>query len=81
MTADRFTPTISNDAAWTTQLRLPTEVTAAGVELEIWLRDFGGQADSRLVHQLFTDETALAILVFNPQNEDLFEGFMQWEQA
>jgi small GTP-binding protein len=81
LTADRFTPTISTDAAWATQLRLPAEVTMAGVEREIWLWDFGGQADYRLVHQLFMDETALAILVFNPQSEDPFDGLMEWDQA
>ena len=35
------------------------------VEREIWLWDFGGQADQRLIHQLYMDETALAVLVFD----------------
>jgi GTPase SAR1 family protein len=41
-----------------------------GVEREIWLWDFGGQADQRLIHQLYMDETALAVLVFDGQKED-----------
>ena len=58
---------------------LPCEATNAYVssEREIWLWDFGGQADQRLVHQLYMDETALAVLVFEGQKEDLFETLGQ----
>lgn len=52
----------------------------AGVEREIWLWDFGGQADQRLIHQLYMDETALAVLVFDGQKEDLFETLGQWDR-
>src|SRR5262249_28888423 len=31
-------------------------------------------------HQLFLDETALAVLVFNPQSENLFEALGQWDR-
>jgi hypothetical protein len=51
-----------------------------GVEREIWLWDFGGQADQRLIHQLCMDETALAVLVFDGQKEDLFETLGQWDR-
>ena len=53
---------------------------AHGVEREIWLWDFGGQADQRLIHQLYMDETALAVLVFDGQKEDLFETLGQWDR-
>ncbi len=43
------------------------------VEREIWLWDFGGQADQRLIHQLYTNQTHPAALVFDPQKEDLFD--------
>ena len=43
-------------------------------EREIWLWDFAGQADYRLIHQLFMDETALAVLVFNPQKRQPVRG-------
>ena len=49
------------------------------IEREIWLWDFAGQADYRLIHQLFMDETALAVLVFNPQSDNPFEGLGQWD--
>jgi hypothetical protein len=51
-----------------------------GLEREIWLWDFGGQADQRLIHQLYMDETALAVLVFDGQKEDLFETLGQWDR-
>lgn len=50
------------------------------LEREIWLWDFGGQADQRLIHQLYMDETALAVLVFDGQKEDLFETLGQWDR-
>jgi hypothetical protein len=51
-----------------------------GVEREIWLWDFGGQADQRLIHQLYMDRTALAVLVFDGQKEDIFETLGQWDR-
>jgi WD40 repeat protein/GTPase SAR1 family protein/DNA-directed RNA polymerase subunit RPC12/RpoP len=88
LTEDRFEPTISTDAVWATQMKLPHNddhiVSPPGlwdaIEREIWLWDFAGQADYRLVHQLFMDETALAVLVFNPQAENPFEGLGQWDR-
>jgi small GTP-binding protein len=86
LTQDRFETTASTDAHWVTQLKLPDarsgDLSQTAVqEREIWLWDFAGQADYRLIHQLFMDETALAVLVFNPQGEHLFEGLSQWDQS
>lgn len=88
LTEDRFKPTISTDGAvvtritdeWATQLKLPHDASTRDIEREIWLWDFAGQSDYRLVHQLFMDETALAVLVFNPQAENPFEGLGQWDR-
>jgi len=87
LTENRFEPaTISTDGAeakrpdWATQLKLPHAAGQAGIEREIWLWDFAGQADYRLVHQLYMDEAALAVLVFNPQSENPFEGLGQWDR-
>lgn len=89
---DRFEPTISTDGVestqialgedspWATQLALPHDQAETGVEREIWLWDFAGQPDYRLVHQLFMDETALAAFVFNPQSDNPFEGLGQWDR-
>ena len=80
LTEDRFVVTISTDAAWATQLKLPNDTDSNGIEREIWLWDFAGQADYRLIHQLYMDETALAVLVFNPQSENPFDGLGQWDR-
>lgn len=69
----------STVGAWATQWKLPVS-SSDGVEREIWLWDFGGQADQRLIHQLYMDETALAILVFDGQKEDVFETLGQWDR-
>ncbi|MDX6696028.1 MAG: hypothetical protein QOF02_3631 [Blastocatellia bacterium] len=80
LTEDKFVPTISTDGVWATQLKLEHESGSKEVEREIWLWDFAGQSDYRLIHQLFMDETALAVLVFNPQSENPFEGLGQWDR-
>jgi small GTP-binding protein len=79
LTEGQFKTSISTDAAWATQLRLPHAAAQVEAEREIWLWDFAGQADYRLIHQLYLDETALAVLVFNPQSENPFEGVGQWD--
>jgi small GTP-binding protein len=76
---DDWQPSDSTVGAWATQWQLPVS-SDDGVEREIWLWDFGGQADQRLIHQLYMDETALAVLVFDGQKEDLFETLGQWDR-
>ncbi len=77
-------PSDSTVGAWATQWKLeatlPEGKVCDGMEREIWLWDFGGQADQRLIHQLYMDETALAVLVFDGQKEDLFETLGQWDR-
>lgn len=77
--ADTGTNT-STDGAWATQWRIPHSFDQDGVDREIWLWDFAGQIDYRLMHQLFMDETAAAVFVFNPQQENPFDGLGQWER-
>lgn len=77
---NRFEATISTDAAWATQMRLPPTGGNQNHEREIWLWDFAGQSDYRLIHQLYMDETSLAVLIFNPQNDNPFEGLSQWNK-
>jgi small GTP-binding protein len=72
-------PSDSTVGAWATQWKLPVSSTD-GVQREIWLWDFGGQADQRLIHQLYMEDTALAVLVFDGQKEDLFETLSQWDR-
>ncbi|MCX6583041.1 MAG: DUF4365 domain-containing protein [Candidatus Aminicenantes bacterium] len=53
----------------------------AGIFREVWLWDFAGQPDYRLIHQLYMDETALALMVMDPQKDDPFENLGHWEKA
>jgi small GTP-binding protein len=77
---DEFKESHSTDGTWATQLPLPHASQSNRVEREIWVWDFAGQSDYRLIHQLFMDEAALAVLVFNPQSENPFEGLAQWNR-
>jgi GTPase SAR1 family protein len=52
--SDSWEPSDSTVGAWATQWKLPV-ASGDGVEREIWLWDFGGQADQRLVHQLYME--------------------------
>jgi small GTP-binding protein len=79
LAGEKWQPSDSTVGAWATQWKLPVS-TEEGVEKEIWLWDFGGQADQRLIHQLYMDETALAVLVFDGQKEDLFDTLGQWDR-
>lgn len=74
----KWKPSDSTVGAWATQWKLPVQ-SGSNVEREIWLWDFGGQADQRLIHQLYMDETATAVFVFDGQKEDLFETLSQWD--
>jgi small GTP-binding protein len=81
LTKDDYQPTSSTDGVWATHMPLPATPATAGTEHEVWLWDFAGQSDYRLIHQLFLDETALAVLVFNPQSNNPFDGLAEWDRA
>jgi WD40 repeat protein/GTPase SAR1 family protein len=64
---------------WATRLPLPHTSAESRDEQEIWLWDFAGQPDYRLVHRFFMDETALAVLVFNPQSKSIRDDIATWD--
>lgn len=74
-----FQSSISTDGVWATQLKIDS-LQESTIDREIWLWDFAGQADYRLIHQLYMDETAAAVLVFNPQSDAALEGLAQWDR-
>jgi small GTP-binding protein len=74
-----WNPTDSTVGAWATQWKLPLS-SPDSTEREIWLWDFGGQADQRLIHQLYMEDTALAVLVFDGQKENIFEALGHWDR-
>ncbi len=63
---------------WRLELPLPPDET---LEREALLWDLAGQEDYRLIHQLFLDETALALLLVNPQKDDPFAEAGDWLKA
>jgi WD40 repeat protein len=63
---------------WRLELPLPPDST---LEREALLWDLAGQEDYRLIHQLFLQETALALLLVNPQREDPFAEAGDWLKA
>jgi WD40 repeat protein/DNA-directed RNA polymerase subunit RPC12/RpoP len=63
---------------WRIDLPLPADTM---VEREALLWDLAGQEDYRLIHQLFLDETALALLLVNPQKDDPFAETGDWLKA
>jgi hypothetical protein len=78
---DRWEATESTHGMIVNRLELPADAGPAGTEREVWLWDFAGQPDYRLIHQLYMDETALAVLVFDPQDDNPFENLGYWEKA
>jgi GTPase SAR1 family protein/DNA-directed RNA polymerase subunit RPC12/RpoP len=63
---------------WPLDLPLPSDAT---LEREALLWDLAGQEDSRLIHQLFLEQTALALLLINPQKDDPFVDAGDWLNA
>jgi small GTP-binding protein len=71
----------STVGAWSTQWSLAGVSITEGLEQEIWLWDFGGQADQRLVHQLYMDRTALILLLFDASKDEVLPGLREWQTA
>ncbi|MEO5916694.1 MAG: TIR domain-containing protein [Luteolibacter sp.] len=71
----------STVGAWSTQWQLKDASAEPGVDRELWLWDFGGQADQRLIHQLYMDRTALILLMFNADQEDVLPSLRDWQTA
>lgn len=76
---DSWELSASTVGAWATQWKLPVEGGDQGIEREIWLWDFGGQADQRLIHQLYMDETSLVVHIFDGQKAEVFDSLKQWD--
>jgi WD40 repeat protein/GTPase SAR1 family protein len=60
---------------WPLDLPLPPD---AMLQREALLWDLAGQEDYRLIHRLFLEETALALLLINPQKDDPFTEAGDW---
>ncbi len=80
LTDDRYVKTESTHGMNVSRLDLPLERNDA-VEREAILWDLAGQDDYRLIHQLYLQETALALLLVNPQKNDPFAEAVDWLKA
>jgi WD40 repeat protein/GTPase SAR1 family protein/RNase P subunit RPR2 len=80
---DRFVPTHSTHGMQVWRLDLPEGPQPDDVylEREALLWDLAGQEDYRLIHQLFLDETAMALVLINPQKDDPFAEVGDWLKA
>jgi GTPase SAR1 family protein/DNA-directed RNA polymerase subunit RPC12/RpoP len=80
---DRFVPTPSTHGMQVWRLDLPEgpQPPGACLEREALLWDLAGQEDYRLIHQLFLDETAMALVLINPQKDDPFAEVGDWVKA
>lgn len=63
---------------WPLPLPLSPDET---IDREALLWDLAGQEDYRLIHRLFLAETALALLLINPQKDDPFAEAGDWLKA
>ncbi len=63
---------------WPLELPLSPHDT---LQREALLWDLAGQEDYRLIHRLFLEETALAVLLINPQKDDPFAEAGDWLKA
>ncbi len=54
----------------------------SSITREVMLWDLAGQSDYQLIHQLFLDQTALALVLFDgARQEDPLAGVTHWENA
>jgi WD40 repeat protein len=78
---DRWEKTESSHGMEIQRLALPQAGGDPDVEREVWLWDLAGQPDYRLTHQLFMEQTSLALLVFDPQDPKVFDTVGYWQSA
>ncbi|MDH3892642.1 MAG: TIR domain-containing protein [candidate division Zixibacteria bacterium] len=77
---DRYVKTDSTHGMNVWRLDLPP-ATDETDEREALLWDFAGQLSYREIHQLYLDQTALALLLINPQKDDPFAEAGDWIKA
>lgn len=77
---DRYVRTESTHGMNVWPLDLPG-FSEEGIEREVLLWDLAGQMSYREIHQLYLDETAVALLLINSQKEDPFADAGDWLRA
>ena len=77
---DRFVKTDSTHGMNVWRLNLPLSPDKT-LDREVLLWDLAGQMGYREIHQLYLDQTALALLLINPQKPDPFAETGDWVEA
>jgi WD40 repeat protein/signal recognition particle receptor subunit beta len=78
--SDRYVKADSTHGMNVWPLEVPLEKDET-IEREVLLWDLAGQEDYRLIHRLYLEETALALLLINPQRDDPFAEAVDWLAA
>lgn len=76
-----FTASSSTSGVWSTQWQMEELHPEPGWDREVWLWDFGGQADQRPIHVIFMDNAALILLVFNADADSVLPSLQVWSQT
>lgn len=67
---------------WNYQSEKAKQSDGGEITRETFLWDLAGQTDYQVVHQLFLDETALGVVLFDPTHpENPFGGVAHWEKT
>lgn len=78
---DRWETTESSHGIEIQRLALPQAERDPDLVRDVWLWDLAGQPDYRLTHQLFMEQTSLALFVFDPQDSNVFDTVGYWQNA
>ncbi|MES2657208.1 MAG: DUF4365 domain-containing protein [Verrucomicrobiota bacterium] len=78
---DRWQVTDSTHGMEVRRVQLSATSEHPEIDREMWLWDLAGQPEYRLTHQLFMEQTALAVVVVDRQRDDLFSSAKYWQQA
>jgi small GTP-binding protein len=77
----RWAPSPSTHGIVVSSWRMPFDPTTNDVSREVWLWDLGGQENYRLIHQLYLDEVALGMIVFDPTRENSLDSVCYWKKT
>ncbi len=78
LTGQPWKPTESTVGAWAHQWNL---FSFDGNKQEIWLWDFGGQSDQRLVNSIYMSDSHVVVLVFDGQRDGIFGLLNDWDRS
>ncbi|MFN8528721.1 MAG: hypothetical protein U0670_08935 [Anaerolineae bacterium] len=80
LVGEKFEEQFGTHALNVLTLRVPTQATAGKHAIrEVYLYDLAGQGDYQLIHQLYLNHMAAALLVFNADGSDPLARLRRWD--